>query len=42
MTLLITGTSGFVGSKLTQALAAQGLGFVPFNRADNAVISQPV
>jgi nucleoside-diphosphate-sugar epimerase len=36
MTLLITGASGFVGNALTQALAAQGLGFVPFNRADNA------
>jgi nucleoside-diphosphate-sugar epimerase len=38
MTLLITGASGFVGSALTQALAAQGLGFVPFNRADNATV----
>jgi nucleoside-diphosphate-sugar epimerase len=38
MTLLITGASGFVGNALTQALAAQGLGFVPFNRADNAEI----
>jgi UDP-4-keto-D-QuiNAc 4-reductase len=36
--LLVSGASGFVGARLTQALAAQGLGFVPFNRADNAEI----